>query len=388
MHKKTSRLTISIYYALVFMSNGAFTSYIGLYYADIRLGNAEIGLLTSIGAAVALIAQPAWGVISDRAALKNRILIFCIFFTGASVWLMPLSGGTFWLLFVSTGVFFFFQCAIGPLSDTITLELAARGNFKFSNIRTIGSVGFALMAAIAGQLFSSDISRIFPVFSVIMFLALVLSFFIAPVEGHQRNKQKVQPWVMFKNRELVYIYVFTFIVEASMGFFYSFHAIYSKSQGISTDLIGIGIMVGSFSQFPFMVFFDRIYKKLGIKNILLLSGIVHSLRWLLYATALTPASLIFLWALHGCTYIVFYLCLAEYVNTNVIKELKASGQMMNSLVVSGISKIFGGLLGGVLASAAGIKYVFAVNSVVCIAAVAAFYIIIRISHLKKSGLTS
>jgi MFS transporter, PPP family, 3-phenylpropionic acid transporter len=76
--------------------------------------------------------------------------------------------------------------------------------------------------------------------------------------------------------------------------------------------------------------------------------------------------------------IVFYLCLAEYVNKNVIKELKVSGQMTNSLITQGISKVFGGLFGGVLASVISIKYVFAVSAVTNILSVIGFFVLIRL----------
>lgn len=388
MDNKKTLLPISIYYSLIYMSVGAFTSYIGLYYADINLGNTEIGILTSLGAATTIIAQPIWGTLGDRSVYKNRVLALCLFFTCTSIWLIPFSGNVLSRLSAVSAVFYFFQCAVNPLSDTITLELSSKKSFKFSTIRTIGSFGYAIMSAIAGRLFDSDINRIFPVFSVLMLSALMLSFLIPPVEGHQQGRKKVQLFEIFKNKKLVSIYMYTFIVQVTMGFFYSFHAIYSKQQGISTQLIGFGVMVGSFSQFPFMIFFDKIYKRFGIKDILIASGVIHALRWILYATALTPATIVFLWVLHGCTYIVFYLCLAEYVNNNVIKELKASGQMMNSLVIQGISKVIGGLFGGILASLIGIRFVFAASAVISVVAVIVFYIVFKVpeSDAEVEGL--
>ncbi len=379
-----SFISIAIYYSIIYMSGGAFSSYIGLYYSSIGLGNSQIGLLTSIGAIIAILAQPVWGIISDRSTLKNRVLTLCLLFSGLTIWLMFLPGNIFWLLAIFTAVFYLFHCAINPLSDAITLELSRKENFRFSAVRTVGSLGFAIMAAIAGMIFDKDINRIFVVFSVLMLAAFLLSFLIPPVEGHQSRQQKIKLWALFNNKELVLLYAYTFIIESTLGFFYSFHSVYSESVGISTYLIGIGVMVGSFSQFPFMIFFDRIYKKFGIKNILFASGIVHAVRWLLYAFALTPRSIVFIWALHGFTYIVFYLCLAEYVNSNVIDELKSSGQAMNSIMIQGISRFFGGFLGGILASAISLKYVFLIGSVICIAATACFFVVMKKYYNKNA----
>lgn len=377
--KRTSLIPVSIYYALIYMSGGAFFSYVGLYYSHINLGNEEIGILTSISAVIALVAQPLWGTISDRAKYKNKVLMVCLLLSSVTIWLMPASGSLLWMLLLSTSLFYFFQCAVSPLSDAIALELASKGDFSFSKVRTVGSLGFAIMAGIAGKIFEKSISYIFIVFSVLIFASFLLSFFIPWVKGHQSGENKVNLIELFKDRKLIYIYVYVFILSSTLGFFQSFHAIYSQSLGISTELIGIGVMVGSLSQFPFMIFFDKIYKKFGIVNIILFSGLTYALRWLLFGTLLTPVTLIATWSLHGFNFIVLYLCLAEYVNSSVVKELKTSGQVMNSIILLGISKVFGGSVGGFLASAIGIGRSILICSAVSIIAVLAFFAVVKLS---------
>ncbi len=54
------------------------------------------------------------------------------------------------------------------------------------------------------------------------------------------------------------MYAYTLVLSATMGFLWSFQAIYSKEQGISMEVIGVGLAVGSLSQFPFMIFFSAV----------------------------------------------------------------------------------------------------------------------------------
>lgn len=378
-NRSSVSILLSIYYALVFMSGASFFSYIGLYYAAIHLNDVEIGLLTTVGACVALVAQPYWGLVSDRARYKNGVLLLCIGITAGLTWLFPLAGNLLWMLIASMAVFSVFQCAINPLSDTMTLELATTGLFRFSTIRTVGSLGYALMAAIAGWIFTRGIRAIFPTYFVLMVLSFALALRIPQVKGHQGEKNRVSILALFKYPNLVRVYVYAFFIQATMGFFFAFQAVYSKEQGIGTGLVGIGLMIGSFSQFPFMIFFDRLYRRFGLKTLLLWSGIVHAVRWGLYAFALTPTMMLALWVLHGGTYMVFYLCLAEYVNQHVAKELKATGQMMNALVISGLSKILGGVAGGACAAVFSMKATFAGCSVLCLASVIMFFLFSRLS---------
>lgn len=383
---KASFVPLAIFYALIFMARGGFGSYIGLYYSSIKLSNAEIGIIASVGSFIGLFGQPLWGGICDRAENKNRILSLTLMLTALSIWFLPLSGKNFWLLVLASAFFGFFENTVIPQSDSIAIELAHNADFNFSLIRTIGSLGFALMAAVAGNIFSQNIFYIFVVFSLLRITSFFVSLWIPPVRGYKKEENLARLWDIFKDKKLVYIYLYVFLLSCTTGFFYSFHAIYSEEVGISRQLLGLGIMAGSFSQFPFMLFFDWLYKKLGIVKILLFSGLIFTIRWFLYAVALTPNTIILLWLLHGGNYMVLYLCLAEYVSTNVAKELRTRGQMVNAIILSGISSIFGSTIGGIISQAIGIGSTFLLSSVICLFAVTGFFIITRLKPEFKGDL--
>jgi PPP family 3-phenylpropionic acid transporter len=298
--------------------------------------------------------------------------------------LIPWAGTMFVPLLLGMALFSLFQIAINPLSDAITLELSSKGIVRFSSIRTFGSVGYAIVSIVAGWLFATHLNLIFLITSLIMFGCFLLALGIPKVAGHQSGGKKVNLTSIFKNKQLVLLYSYTLSMSIAMGFLFSFQAIYSKQQDISMEVIGIGLAIGSLTQFPFMIFFRQFYERFGIRNILLFSGLIHTLRWVLYAFALTPFTYLFSWVLHGGTYILFYMCLAEYVNSYVIKELKASGQMLNSLVQMGIGKIIGGMLGGLYAAQWGFQSAFMVLAIMGVLSTVAFYIVSKRYHVFAS----
>ncbi|MDC3416996.1 MFS transporter [Aquibacillus salsiterrae] len=361
----------SLYYTLIFMATSSLVSYISLFYAEMDVVDSKIGILTSVGAIIGVLANPFWGVRGDRAKAKNNVLRLCLLFAACFVWLFPLLGNNFLLLLLVACSFYFFQSAINPLSDAISLELSAKENFQFSNVRTFGSLGFAVMSVIAGSLIEYSIDAIFILYSSLMFIALIVSFWIPNIKGYQQDRQKVKFWQVLKSRSLRRIYLYTLILSTGFGFFISFHALYSVEQGISVGLLGIGIMIGSFSQFPFMLFFDKLYEKLGIRKIILISGLFNVTRWTLYAVWLNSYTILFLWLLHGGSFILVYLCLAEYVHRHVQKELKVSGQMMNFIVLQGAGQIIGGIVGGFFADLYSYGIVFA--SLAVISLIGVFY---------------
>jgi PPP family 3-phenylpropionic acid transporter len=386
MNKKTVSIA-SIYYSITFMAGASFTSYIGLYYSEIGLNNAQIGIVSAIMAFITLISQPVIGTISDKSSIKNRILKIVILLAAAATWLIPMAKNNFLLITMAIAMFSFFHSTISPLSDAITLELAHKEGFKFSTVRMAGSLGYAIMAAVAGKIFSMNIFYMFPLLFAFRMIAYILSFFLPNVKGYKNTKNQRRFAELFKDKKLVLIYTYIFILSCTFGFFGSFHSIYSKQMGISISVIGIGVSIGSFSQFPFMAAFDRIYKKFGLTKVLMFSGCMYAIRWLLYATMLTPYTLIFLWVLHGTNYIIVYLCLTEYVNTSVPKELRTRGQMMNAIVLSGLSSIIGGYFGGMISTYVGLNSIFMASAVICFIAVWGFYAVSKVMNLENKSET-
>jgi len=210
-------------------------------------------------------------------------------------------------------------------------------------------------------------------------------FFLPKVEGHDKKMEKINIFLIFKDIKLVVFYIYVLILSITAGFFQSFHSIYSKEAGLSLEFIGIGVMIGSFSQMPFMIFFDKFYKKFRIVNLFLISGVVYSVRWFLYLYVQNQFIFILIWILHGFTFITLYLCLSHYVDDSVRRELRTRGQVINYLVLASINYIIGSFFGGLLSTYISLKYTFAVCSVICAVMVVLLFFITRIFSVFKES---
>lgn len=381
---KPFRFTFA-YYSLMFMATAAFISYLPLFYAEMGIGDTGIGLLMALASLVGVAATPVWGTVGDRIKVKNWVLNICLWATAATVWLIPLSGERFWLLLIVMCVFFLFQSAINPLSDAITLELAAKHKFKFSVVRTAGVFGFAFMSVVAGGLIAYGTSVIFPLYCLLTIGSWLCFSRLSAVSGHQRDKRIIPIWEVLRNSDLRRVYVYVLVLGTALGFYISFHAVYTVKQGISTEWLGLTITVASLSQLPVTLYFDKLLARFGMRGLLLMAGLFHVLRWLLYAFWLNTYTLFVSSLLHGGTFILVYMCLAHYVHDHVRSELKVSGQMMNYIVLNGAGRVVGALLGGVGAQYFGYGPVFAVLGGLSLAAAAYYGWTTRSSTARSSS---
>jgi PPP family 3-phenylpropionic acid transporter len=235
-----------------------------------------------------------------------------------------------------------------------------------------GTIGFAVMSVVAGAIAKRYIGAIFVLCFAVIILNFIISFFLPKVKGYQFNAPKVPIWELFKNRELVLLMIFNLIIQTTLGFYYAFFPIYFRNMGGDNALLGWAMFISAMSEIPFLLFADKILNKIGVYYTLLGSGIVAAVRWLILHFVTNPYVVLPLQALHGLIFIVLSIALATYINREVPKALRASGQTMNGLIGMGLSRIIGSMLGGTLSDMVGIRQVFLYSSLLAFATVAAF----------------
>lgn len=382
MFKNKTFNTLALYYSSIFMAGSIVTAYISIYFSEINFSYSQIGLLNSMGAFISIISQPIWGSLSDKSENKNDILKIILIGAVLTVFITPLAKENFILAMVGVIAFNFFHKAMSPINDTIVMDLSRKYNFKFSTIRLIGSLGYAIMTAIGGKIVAVKSVYMFYICFFFMLLSFLISFKIPTVKGHKKSKDMKKFSELFKDRKLVKIYFYVFILSSTNAFFQSFHGVYSKEIGIPLELLGIGIMLGSLSQFPIMFIFDKAHKKFGIINLMTLSGLVYGFRWIFYGTLLSSKNILLIWLIHGFNYMLLYLCLVDYVQTFVPKELHTRGQVMNTLTLFGYSSVIGSYLGGQMAKKIGMGKVFIICGIICLISAIIFNILENKNYKK------
>ena len=164
------------------------------------------------------------------------------------------------------------------------------------------------------------------------------------------------------------------LLQLTMGYFYSFFSIHFTSlPGGTTGRLGLCYFISAVSEVPFLLNADRLYRKLGVGKLMSISAVAVTVRWILLASTGSALVAMASQLLHSMGFIVMTVTMSMYINDTIPDELKASGQMLISVVGFGIARAFGILGGGLVASAMGsIRMGFALMAVISGAALAVF----------------
>lgn len=370
------RLTsVVLFYFFIYMNNAVYGTFVPVYFEDIGFTHTQIGLLLSIGPLIAILAQPLWGTVTDRARTKNSVLLVLLAGSALCMLAFPLSASFIFVLALIC-LFMFFQTPVYAVGDAMTLELLdRRGKGSFSHIRLAGTFGFAAMSVVFGWIAREHIDWLFPVNFAVFAACMLLVLRFPRVEGHQTHGHKMHMGMLFRNRKLMLYLSMCFILHMTLGYYYAFFPLYFQELGADSAWVGWSMVISSVSEIPFLLLSVYIFKKIPIPFILLGAGVMSALRWFLFSVAEHPMWVFPAQLLHGLIFIVMTVTMAIFINREVPAELKASGQSLHALLCLGVARMIGSFFGGIAGDAYGLKNVFFYCAVVAAVCVVAFAII-------------
>ncbi|MDO4546982.1 MAG: MFS transporter [Clostridia bacterium] len=346
-------------YAWFFMAyyaaNSIYQNYITVYFDSTGQTTAQIGMLMGAVPIMSMLAQPFFGNLGDRSKSRSRLLLILCVLSATALFCMRLSGDFYWLmimicLFAATFI------TIQPLNDSIVLEALSERRMPFGPLRMMGSVAFAIAAVVVGGFLDSRVELAPVIAGGVILLAALCTLALPKAPGHMTNDNKTSMLSILKIKGLVPLLTLESLLQLTLGFFYSFFSIHFLTlPGANSSLLGIAYIISALSEIPYLIFADRLFDKYGAGKMMLLSGVVLTIRWTVLASVSNVAVVMSSQLLHCLAFAVLTVSMGKHINKVVPDELKARGQMLLTIISFGVPRVIGNIGGGALAQVIGIQ---------------------------------
>lgn len=197
----------------------------------------------------------------------------------------------FWIYFVVRFLGTMVMTAGVTMMDPIALMMIEKYGGDFGREKIFSSIGMALFSPITGALIDysskrqgyTDYSAAFYTFDILLVISATAVFFMPlgtklPADNIFRDLMNI-----FKMATVVIFIIFLFILGNLWGFIESFLFFYLKDLGAPNYLLGITVTVGTFSSMPFLYGAERITKKIGHVNVIIIAFFAHAARLMGYS---------------------------------------------------------------------------------------------------------
>ncbi|GGG65099.1 MFS transporter [Paenibacillus radicis (ex Gao et al. 2016)] len=352
------------------------TSFFPLYFQEIGLSKIEIGMIMAGGPFISIFANPFWGYWSDRTQNVKRILILLLIGNLIAT-VIVFQTRSYVLIFALMLIFFFFNSPTFSQSNSLILNAIENTKHKFGAFRLWGSLGWAIIAVLAGPVLSwMGLLNLWVLYGAMMVVTLL--FTIGLPRGRVTTKPKGERqsyWKVMISSKVFFVFVILgVLISVPNSINQTFVSLYISNLGGSNELIGWSVFLSAVFEIPVFLLFDRFLKKSTkmMLGCLVLISILFVIRWLLMSVVGGPIHIIFIQILHCITFGGYY-----YVGTSLSAHLipgeyRATGQAIYALTWGGISGIVAGLFGGWMFDNLGPQMMYQICAAISVAGVIGF----------------
>lgn len=383
--RKGPTIRYSLLQAGYFMDCLVITNFAALFLSGRGFTTGQIGIATSLSALISCVFSQIFSVMADKSEhvpLKYYLIVImsvCVAaFTGLAF--LPHT-------FLPTMMFYLtamsLQAALSPFITSLCLQFTNNGyDLNFGFARSIGSLGYSLMALVMGnvtEMFGSEV--IIPVFIAIYALLIVFLIFF-PVPVQDVNAKAVagnaivegEPSTM---KQFVQRYHRFFVLNAGFILFWfmnnllgTYMIYFIQDLGGTTADVGTTLFVMAFSEIPAVMFGSNIMGRIGAPAMLKIAMIGGVLKSVLFFIAPNITFWIFLNVTHILMSGFYQVSAVYYVYSIIGKKDIVKGQSLMGIATAGICPMLSNFLGGIMMETLPHKMILFIGIVINVAAMA------------------
>ena len=376
VRKTTARL--SLLYFIIYCPLGALCPLLSQYLNSIGFSGTQVGIITSLGTAVAFFAGLFWGKAYANARQKRIILIImCLASAGLS---MVSSRVEVFLVFALIYCcMYFFQSPFHSLTDS--LVLSQQGSFPI--IRSFGAIGYAACVFVTGKIAdAAGMKSIFYIHALAFVLAVLLILREQEPVQTEAEKEKVELSGLLRKKDFLKLVLCGFFVMGTSMANNTYFAYLFREGGGDVSGVGLAFLLMAGSEAPFMVLIPGLTKKFPAEKLILFAMILSACRFGFYAMGPGHTVLLGTFFLQGMVNGILLVEMVKYVDYLAGPKYSSAAIAVYYAVTSNLSVIICNLFGGMILDAAGARAVYGFFSAYNVIAVA-LYIVLGLYKDKK-----
>lgn len=352
-------------YFLIYCPLGVLCPLIGQYLSSIGFSGTQVGTVTSLGTAAAVLGGMFWGKVYANASHKKRII--AIMFAGAALMSVAgLSTKAFIIYAAIYSVMYFFQGPVHGLCDSLVME----SDNSFAVIRSAGALGYALAVYVTGQYAETHgLGIIFYVYSAAFILAAFVVMGVKEPQHYSSPEKKIKASELFKNKKYVKLLLCAFFLMGTNVGNSTYFGYLFREGGGSLGGIGLAFLFMAGSEAPFMFLIPAFNKKVSSEKLLLFAIGVCTFRFAFYATGPSWQLLLGTFFLQGISNGIILVELVRYFSRVVEPRLASIAVSTFYAVGNNLSTIVCTFIGGIMLdafSARGVYFFFAVWNMIAL----------------------
>jgi|GEM_PF-349702 len=350
-----------ILFAFYYILQLCLIGYAITFFKEMGIGERVGGIGIAIACAVATVLQPIFGNVADNVRFfnwKKFLYIFSIIIAIISVKLIFWSGSVVDISLFCVAVVIN-MCMSPFINESCFYYNSKLRPVNFGPSRAGGSIAYAIISWILGNLMASKSPIVIPVAALIAAAGVMGILLLLPrVETPLKDSDDTDE--LENNKKMSFIsliktYPVFFIFFLALMCIFTFQNLFSANLnsivndvGGDTRVFGIATAIAAVVEIPVMLVFSKILKKFSPHILILFSAICYLIRNILFLVAADIVVVYIAQAMQALTFAIVVPAMVYLSDSTMPKEYKNTGQNIMGMTIS-IGTILGFLIDGELA---------------------------------------
>ena len=337
----------ALYWAFI----ASFAGYASTYLLACGLNSTALSIMLACYMGCSFAGALFWGGLCDKMRTNRKVFIFeftatliiatAIFFTASkNVWIAACMYPLFGFLFAP----------LGSNLDSWMLRSFNRDAGIYGRARSLGSVGFAVMMLIMGQLinhFGYIVMPIMFISSSVLVLIMALITQEMPYEARVVTEQKQNISELFRIRPYMFLVAILFTTGLAVSPINNLKTVIISSVGGDVSILGLDSFIGVMVQAVF-IFISGSLRRIPADLRLLLMSVCELITMLLIFTAIGPAMVILGTVFNNVSYGLMLPTMREITEKSVSGPLKNRAHSLSDAMYGSFAGIIALLYSGVM----------------------------------------
>jgi MFS transporter, PPP family, 3-phenylpropionic acid transporter len=323
-----------------------FISFLPIYSAKVGMSGTNIGFILGLGSLISIIAQPLWGMVSDKSRTIKKVLLLLL---TASILVGTLlyQANQIWSLVIFVALMNVFYLPTDPLVESLNFQTSQREKVGYGSVRMYGALGYACVSLTAGYAMKLwGMGSLSWIFLSVGGIALLLAVGLADVKASASRPSLHHLKHFFLKSHTWSFFLIVLVVAIPHKMNDTFIGLYMEQLGGDVQQTGLSWTVMTLTETVMFALSSRIIKPGKEAVWMTVAAGLYALRFYLSSLVGTPYGLVGLQVFQGFTFVIFYVGALQYLYRIVPEQWKSTGQTVLTATFFGVSGIIGSTLGG------------------------------------------